>query len=143
MGRPSKYTPVLAERICSLIAQGKSLRKVCEMKDVPTRETVLKWLASGKYPELSDQYARACATRAEGYAEEVVEIADTESDAAIARVKIDARKWVASKLLPKVYGERQTVAHEGRVEVAATIDVSKLSDAALQELLNARRVEAD
>jgi Bacteriophage Sf6, terminase small subunit-like len=40
--------------------------------------------------------------------DEIVEIADnaTPQDAHVARLKVDARKWVAAKLLPKKYGDR-------------------------------------
>ena len=66
--------------------------------------TVMRWLEAK--PEFRDQYARARERQAHHYAAEIVEIADTEEDPAKARVRIDARKWVASKLLPKAYGER-------------------------------------
>ena len=54
---------------------------------------------------------RAREKQADFYADEIITIADTEPDAAIARVRIDARKWTASKLRPKVYGDR--VKHSG------------------------------
>ncbi len=57
------------------------------------------------------RYARAREEQADFYADEIITIADTEPDAAIARVRIDARKWTASKLRPKVYGDR--VQHGG------------------------------
>ena len=49
---------------------------------------------------------RAREKQADFCAGEIVTIADTEPDAAIARVRIDARKWVASKLRPKRYGDK-------------------------------------
>ncbi len=57
------------------------------------------------------RYARARGEQADFYADEIITIADTEPDAAIARVRIDARKWAASKLRPKVYGDK--VQHGG------------------------------
>lgn len=100
MARPSKYTPVLAERICELIAQGKSKRQIGEMLDMPHRETIDAWLL--KHEGFSSQYARACEVRTEAFAEEIVDISDrTDLDPNDKKVRIDARKWVASKLLPK------------------------------------------
>jgi len=54
------------------------------------------------------QYARAKEKAADKLADEIVEIADnaTPQDAHVARLKVDARKWVAAKLLPKKYGDR-------------------------------------
>lgn len=111
MGRPSSYSQEMAERICSLIADGLSLRKVCEADDMPDKETVRRWLIADE--AFRAQYARARDEQADFYADELVEIADTEDDPAKARVRVDARKWVASKLKPKKYGER--IEHGGEI----------------------------
>lgn len=104
----SSYTPILAERICSLIAQGKSKRQIEGMDGMPNRETIDAWLM--KHEGFASQYARACECRTEGYAEEVVEISDRpDLGADQKRVMIDARKWVACKLLPKKYGDAVTI----------------------------------
>lgn len=110
-GRKTIFTPVLAERICALLASGLSLRKVCEASDMPDVSTVRDWLI--KDAEFAAQYARAREAQAEHYAEEIIEIADTEADAAKARNRIDARKWTAVKLLPKKYGDK--VEHSGHL----------------------------
>jgi hypothetical protein len=57
-------------------------------------------------PTLANQYARAQQAKVEFYADEIIEISDTEEDANKARVRVDARKWIASKLSPAKYGER-------------------------------------
>jgi hypothetical protein len=59
----------------------------------------------------------------------IVEIADTEPDAATARTRIDARKWVASKLLPKVYGDQVNVtgAVTGNADTATKLATGKLA----------------
>lgn len=111
MARPSKFTQKLADEICELIVEGRSLRSICKQGDMPALSTVFKWLA--EKPEFSDQYARAKDEQAEILADEIIQIADTEDDAQKARVKIDARKWVASKLKPKKYGDRTQLEHSG------------------------------
>jgi terminase small subunit-like protein len=55
--RPSSYTPEQVEAICALIAQGKSLRSICERADMPSKSMVMRWLA--EHEEFRDQYARA------------------------------------------------------------------------------------
>lgn len=95
-------------KVCVGIASGKSLRKVCEEdNDLPTKETIRVWLIEDA--GFSAQYARAREEQADFYADEVTEIADTEPDPNKARVRIDARKWAASKLKPKVYGDKLTL----------------------------------
>jgi hypothetical protein len=71
---------------------------------MPDRETVRRWRRENE--EFRGQYARARVDQADSLAEEIVAIADTEKDPAKARVRIDARKWYASKLNPKTYGDK-------------------------------------
>ena len=60
-----------------------------------------------------DHYARACEAIAQDQVESLeAAIADMRNgviDAGMARVEIDARKWVASKLLPRRYGDKMEV----------------------------------
>lgn len=101
------------ERICLEIAEGKSLKAICEQDDVPSRETVYQWLADDS--AFSDKYVRAREDQADFYADEIIDIADTEPDANKARVRIDARKWKASKLQPKKYGDKVDLNLSGSV----------------------------
>jgi len=152
MARPSDFTQELADLICERLAEGESLREICRDDDMPNKATVFRWLAAKQ--EFSDQYARAREEQAETLADEIVEIADEEctmvrsekhpgvkadddagnlevvfDSTAVARnrLRVDARKWVASKLKPKKYGDRVTNEHTG--EVGLTIEIVKFSDA--------------
>ena len=110
-GRPSKYSDEMAEKICEKIANGRSLRSICAEDGMPTTSTVCKWLIDNK--EFSEQYARAREKQADYFAEEIIEIADSAEaeSAAVAKAKlqIDARKWAASKIAPKKYGDKQEI----------------------------------
>jgi hypothetical protein len=108
-GRPSKYSKALAERICAGIAQGKSLVAVLKGSGMPTYNTVLRWLADERYADFRGMYARAREMQADYLADQIVDIADTatgKDDAQAVKVRCDARKWVASKLRPRKYGDR-------------------------------------
>lgn len=94
------------DRICAGIAKGGSLRELC-IGDMPSVETIRVWLIDDA--AFSAQYARAREEQAEHYADEIIQISDTETDPAKARNRIDARKWKASKLAPKVYGDKLTL----------------------------------
>ncbi len=74
--------------ICARIAGGESLRTICEDKDLPDRDTINRWLNADNDGALCGQYARAREEQADFYADEIITIADTEPDAAIARVRI-------------------------------------------------------
>lgn len=120
VGTPSIFTQALADKICNAIADGDAGRKVC--KDVGIAQaTLYDWLKTK--PGFSEQYACARERQADKYAAEIVEIADEltveahyqgeevtldVSSSAVARnrLRVDARKWVASKLAPKKYGDK-------------------------------------
>ncbi len=107
-GRPSDYLPEVAADICSLLAEGESLRKVCERPRMPNKTTVFRWLA--QHIEFRDQYAKATETRAEAFFEEMLDIADdaAEESSAVAkaRLRIDTRKWALARMNPKKYGDK-------------------------------------
>lgn len=119
MGRPSDYCQETVDRICEELAEGNSLRAICADADMPDARTVHRWLE--KSDSFRQQYAHARELQAEGFADEVVEIADsvrrgaTAEDVTAARLAVDSRKWAAGKLHPKKWGERLDVEHGGEV----------------------------
>lgn len=129
-GRPSKYSDEMAEKICEKIANGRSLRSICAEDGMPTTSTVCKWLIENK--EFSEQYARARTRQADYFFEEIVEIADSvEADSAAvakARLQVDARKWAASKIAPKKYGDKSELdvkSSDGSMTPTVHLDVEE------------------
>lgn len=104
MARASEYTQETADLICEQVADGRSLRSICADAGMPDKATVFRWLAA--HEAFRDQYARARESQADSLFDDILEIADTAEDAQIARLRVDARKWMAGKLRPKVYGEK-------------------------------------
>ena len=112
-GRPSEYTPEIAAHICIEIASGLSLRKVCEPDEMPAESTVRLWVVEDR-EGFSAHYESACKTRAMLWADQILEIADEKGkDTNRSRLQVDTRKWLLSKVLPKVYGDKVTQVHEG------------------------------
>lgn len=124
-GRPSKYTPELADRICSQLASGDSLRTVCKDDSMPCVASVFNWLRT--YPEFLAQYTRAKEEAADAFVEEMLDISDDGRNDWMeklgkdgepigwqlngehvnrSRLRVDTRKWIASKLKPKKYGDK-------------------------------------
>lgn len=128
MGRPTDFTQDIADAICEHIASGKSLRNYCEMDGTPGQTTVFRWLAA--HEAFREQYARAREAQADAFFDDMLEIADdgrndfmlkTNADGGSvavvdhehiqrSKLRVDARKWMASKLAPKKYGDRTQVA---------------------------------
>lgn len=121
-GRPTKYNLKLGQEICDVIASSsKGTKKLCEEHSHwPCQDTLFTWLRT--YPEFSEQYAQAKVCQIELLVDEIIEISDDASQdqhmnelgalvsnpSAInrARLKVDTRKWLACKLVPKVYGNK-------------------------------------
>ena len=120
MGRRSTLTPELAGAICRRIAEGESLRTICRDQAMPSRRTVLRWCEENAV--FCHQYACAREAQADTLAEEVVTIADDDAIAPErAKVRIDARKWLAAKVAPKRWGDKTQLVGDGggSVEVKA------------------------
>lgn len=94
---------------------GESLTKVAPALGVGL-SSIYRWQID--HPEFREAYARAREDQADTLADQLVEISDNlEEDANSRRVRVDARKWVASKLKPKTYGERQQIDLDAKVEL--------------------------
>jgi hypothetical protein len=154
-GPPTTFTQQIADLICEALAEGHSLRSICAADDMPSKSTVFKWLS--EQPAFSDQYARAREAQADCLFDDILEIADdgrndkyaddnghtrTDYDViARSKLRVDARKWMAAKLRPRVYGEKLAIggaADLPPVETKATIDVGALPTAVLAEIMKAK-----
>lgn len=105
-GRPSDYTPAIADEICTRLANGESLRAICRSDDAfPDESTVRQWVIDdreGFYP----QYTRAREIGLDCRADALIEDAKQAKDAALGRLAFDADRWYLSKLAPKRYGDK-------------------------------------
>ena len=123
--------------ICEGIADGRSLRSICEAEDMPSKSAVFRWLAANE--AFRDQYARAREAQADALFDEILGIADdgqndtyTDEDGNVrtnqdviarSRLRVDARKWMAGKLRPKVYGDKIQTEHSGALTVRSATDL--------------------
>tara|TARA_Y100000004_G_scaffold194534_1_gene259389 strand:+ start:1429 stop:2067 length:639 start_codon:yes stop_codon:yes gene_type:complete len=142
----------VAEFVCSELALGKSLRSILDADDkLPSVRSFLDWVVADSF--LATQYARARTAQYELLADEIVAIADENyttdehgvkerlSSEAIQRnrLRVDTRKWMLSKMLPKVYGDHTKVTNEhtgkdgGPIQLAA-VDLRNLSDSELDDM---------
>jgi len=110
--RPSySYTEEIAEEICERVACGESLANICRDEHMPAQSEVWRWCEKDR-EGFRGRFARAREAQAEHWADQLVDLADSvagSSDSALVaatKLQIDTRKWVASKLKPKRYGDR-------------------------------------
>ncbi len=99
-------TQATMDRICREVGLGRSLRRILKAKGMPSKAKVMASLQED--PHFADQYARARRQGIELHIDGILDLADsaTEKNAQAVRLKVDTRKWLASKLAPKVYGDK-------------------------------------
>ena len=98
----------------SIMAQleiGRSLVQVCRDDGMPDRETVSRWMRDD--PAYAARYAYARAMQADTLFSEMADVEHKVQagtmDSHAARVVLDSMRWRASKLAPKIYGDRLDV----------------------------------
>lgn len=132
--RHPDFNEEVAARICELVSTHTcGIKKLCaQYPDLPALDTIYAW--RHRYESFSDQFLKAKKVQAELLAEECLDISDDsaldfiETDTGKvkcnneyvnrSRLRIDTRKWIASKLQPKLYGDK--------VELEKTLEVNSV-----------------
>lgn len=141
LGRPTKYNDDIALRICEAIATSTdSYTKICESNpDFPDRTNMRLWRY--RHESFRSMYDQAKRDQAALIIEEILEIADyTGVDTIIntktgqeqqntewiarSRLRVDTRKWLAAKLLPRIYGD---IKQEDEVPAERSPEVAELT----------------
>lgn len=140
MAYSQEQVEAIKAEICERIANGESLRGMCDDAALPAMSTIFKWLTEDE--TFSEQYARARETQADALFDDILTIADDgrndwmerknadgqnigwmENGEVLRRshLRVEARKWMAGKLRPKKYGDKLDVEHSGQMEINVTI----------------------
>jgi hypothetical protein len=132
---PSLFNTELGDEICNRIADGASLRAICDEADMRDTATVFRWLLAEQNKDFCNKYKRARDIRADVLFDEIHQIADTpqmgtrtvrrgEGDNSTVetteadmiehrRLQIDALKWLIGKMAPKKYGDKRQIEQAG------------------------------
>lgn len=123
MPKVYEFNEEIAQEICAAISTSSfGIRKLCKQnKHWPSVSHIFSWLHL--YPLFKEQYTRAKQNQIESFIDDVIDIADDASNDWMendngtivanhdhinrARLRIDTRKWLASKLAPKIYGDKK------------------------------------
>lgn len=136
-----EYRQNIVDMVCDVVAScDKGLGRICDAfkkdnPDFPDESTVRSWLRTDD--ELATQYARAKEEQVEKLVEQIIDISDDDSlDVAFkedgtpfvdqqhiqrSKLRVDSRKWIASKLKPKKYGDKV----EQQITGSLTVEVVK------------------
>jgi hypothetical protein len=104
------YTPALADTICRRIAEGESLRAICRDPEIPSEGAIRGWAREDR-DGFGSRYRLARELQLDHWADVIIDIADDgDRDPRDRQIRIEARKWIMSKLAPRKYGDRLLVA---------------------------------
>ena len=142
-GRPSKYTPEIAEEICRRLAGGESLRAICEGDGLPDECTVRAW-ALDDVEGFSAQYARAREIQADFHGDRVISVLETKparivttradggteekiDPADVARLKnlADGLKWHAGRMKPRTWGDKVQMEADVKLDIGSVLDAAR------------------
>jgi hypothetical protein len=164
LGRPTKYTPELAAKICDLIREGLSEREICSQKGMPDASTLGRWKDSNQ--DFCIQSARAREESAALYREKALQVAQESADVAakilrgdltnslgdqvydLPRGYVEAQKLLIQELNREAalrddrnYGDRRRVAVTGADGGAVKIETKQVTSLSNEELLEIARME--
>jgi len=134
LGRPSKYdNPETKALILDHIRSGKSLGKIAKIENMPSVNRMSQMLWDDI--EFKRGYYQAKQHAMDIFCEEIQDIADdcksnSAPEVQKAKLQIDTRKWIASKLMPALYGEHVMIDSLIKTEVS-------IEDNQLQQIVNA------
>jgi len=139
-GRPTIHTHDLADTICERLACGESMRSISRDPKMPASATMFRWIRDNR-GGFREQYEIAKEESADALIEDMLDIADNEAEQTVvgddgftevkavtqvgvshARLRVDVRKWAASKLKPKKYGDKIQAEHSGGVGITFNLD---------------------
>lgn len=107
IGRPTRRTPAVIDRIIGGLSAGTPLTVLCKPDDMPGTSTVYDWMDGDE--QLSGDIARARDLGWDALANDCLSIADEvpENKTVLAhqRLRIDTRLKLLAKWDPKRYGE--------------------------------------
>lgn len=117
------YSEQIALEICQIIANTElTINDICKLReDYPKPSTIVGWRIT--HQDFANMYDNAKKTQTELWIDQIRREAEDESNdfyeskdglkpnpVAVARskLKIESMKWMATKILPRIYGDRIT-----------------------------------
>lgn len=127
--------------IVEQMMNGKTLSSLCSLPEYPDYSVFVNWVAYDQ--DLYKIYARAKQVQADYFAESIVDISDTDNNPQRARNRMDSRRWHASKIAPRKYGDRVLNELSGSINQNVKVDLSNMTPEMRQQLRQALLKQMD
>ena len=117
MTKTLQITTEITNQICEKLMSGVPLTRICEAKDLPSLSTVHRLI--NKDPSFAKQIIQARKVGCQFYLDKMIDELETVSnkDVGIVREKLHHYRWLASKLLPSLYGDKQEVIQDTKITI--------------------------
>ena len=117
MTKALQITTEITNQICEKLMSGGPLTRICEAKDLPSLSTVHRLI--NKDPSFAKQIIQARKVGCQFYLDKMIDELETVSnkDVGIVREKLHHYRWLASKLLPSLYGDKQEVIQDTKITI--------------------------
>ena len=117
MTKALELTSQITDQICQELMSGVPLTRICEAKDLPSLSTVHRLI--NKDPSFAKQIIQARKVGCQFYLDKMIDELETVSnkDVGIVREKLHHYRWLASKLLPSLYGDKQEVIQDTKITI--------------------------
>ncbi len=117
MTKELQLTTLISNNICQRLMEGKPLTQICKDKDQPSLSTVYKWIA--KHKDFAKQLLTARKIGCQTYLDKMIEELETadNKNIMVVREKLHHYRWLSSKLLPNLYGDKQEVIQDTKVTI--------------------------
>lgn len=121
------YSTMLADHICGMIREGRTLQDICRQQDMPSINRIYGWL--NLHPDFKRRYQMARKDRADHFHDKALDIAlhvSHKDDVPAAKLAVDTLKWAAEKANPEQYGQKTEVKQTGGQSVTITLHTGVL-----------------
>jgi hypothetical protein len=132
--RPRDYSEALWDKLFNSVAHGKAFTSALrDCAGAPSYPAAKRMLAAD--PALNARYRAALEDRADSLVDQMLELADEPFPEALEsaergawiqhlKIRLDTRRYLASKLFPKQYGERLEVGVVHQISIRAALDAA-------------------
>lgn len=120
-GPAPTYNRAIADKICMMLARGMTLSAISRTEGFPTRLTMRRWVLRD-HDGFKERYETAYRLGLDEMADQILDISDDgtrdykagpdgrqvpdQDHIQRAKLRVDSRKWLLSRRLPKEFGER-------------------------------------
>ena len=124
MTKKLQLTTELSDNISKQLMLGKPLTRICQDKNMPSLSKVYDWINSDQsFAKLIDRSRRI---GSQYYLDKMIDELENASskDTSLLREKLIHYRWMASKLLPGIYGDKTTVETDSKIEITWNVPIN-------------------